>query len=101
MEGRELPPEKELLEYIPVEMFDTAQQKLALGEKPRNSRSRYAKGLHRSRATIQVAVEVMDHPIGVGEISHELLRLSHLRVARERPVASILTGSFFGMSASH
>ncbi|MGA2409689.1 MAG: SDR family oxidoreductase [Candidatus Binataceae bacterium] len=25
MEGRELPPEKELLEYIPVEMFDTAQ----------------------------------------------------------------------------
>jgi NAD(P)-dependent dehydrogenase (short-subunit alcohol dehydrogenase family) len=25
MEGRELPPDKELLEYIPVEMFDTAQ----------------------------------------------------------------------------
>jgi len=25
MEGRELPPEKELLEHIPVEMFDTAQ----------------------------------------------------------------------------
>src|SRR5215475_8250402 len=25
LEGRELPPEKELLEYIPVEMFDTAQ----------------------------------------------------------------------------
>jgi NAD(P)-dependent dehydrogenase (short-subunit alcohol dehydrogenase family) len=25
MEGRELPPEKELLEYIPVEMFDIAQ----------------------------------------------------------------------------
>jgi NAD(P)-dependent dehydrogenase (short-subunit alcohol dehydrogenase family) len=25
MEGRELPPEKELLKYIPVEMFDTAQ----------------------------------------------------------------------------
>jgi NAD(P)-dependent dehydrogenase (short-subunit alcohol dehydrogenase family) len=25
MEGRELPPEKELLEYIPVEIFDTAQ----------------------------------------------------------------------------
>jgi NAD(P)-dependent dehydrogenase (short-subunit alcohol dehydrogenase family) len=25
MEGRELPPENELLEYIPVEMFDTAQ----------------------------------------------------------------------------
>lgn len=25
MEGRELPPEKELLEYIPIEMFDTAQ----------------------------------------------------------------------------
>ena len=25
MEGRELPPEKELLEYIPVEMFDFAQ----------------------------------------------------------------------------
>jgi hypothetical protein len=24
-QGRELPPEKELLEYIPVEMFDTAQ----------------------------------------------------------------------------
>jgi NAD(P)-dependent dehydrogenase (short-subunit alcohol dehydrogenase family) len=25
LEGRDLPPEKELLEYIPVEMFDTAQ----------------------------------------------------------------------------
>ena len=25
MEGRELPPDKELLEYIPVELFDTAQ----------------------------------------------------------------------------
>jgi NAD(P)-dependent dehydrogenase (short-subunit alcohol dehydrogenase family) len=25
LEGRELPPDKELLEYIPVEMFDTAQ----------------------------------------------------------------------------
>jgi NAD(P)-dependent dehydrogenase (short-subunit alcohol dehydrogenase family) len=25
IEGRELPPEKELLEHIPVEMFDTAQ----------------------------------------------------------------------------
>lgn len=25
MEGRELPPEKELLEHIPIEMFDTAQ----------------------------------------------------------------------------
>jgi len=25
MEGRELPPDKELLEFIPVEMFDTAQ----------------------------------------------------------------------------
>src|SRR5262252_487089 len=25
LEGRELPPEKELLEYIPVEIFDTAQ----------------------------------------------------------------------------
>ena len=25
MEGRDLPPEKELLEYFPVEMFDTAQ----------------------------------------------------------------------------
>ena len=25
MEGRELPPERELLEHIPVEMFDTAQ----------------------------------------------------------------------------
>jgi NAD(P)-dependent dehydrogenase (short-subunit alcohol dehydrogenase family) len=25
LEGRELPPEKELLEHIPVEMFDTAQ----------------------------------------------------------------------------
>lgn len=25
MEGRELPPDKELLEYIPIEMFDTAQ----------------------------------------------------------------------------
>ena len=24
LEGRDLPPEKELLEYIPVEMFDTA-----------------------------------------------------------------------------
>jgi NAD(P)-dependent dehydrogenase (short-subunit alcohol dehydrogenase family) len=26
LEGRDLPPDKELLEYIPVEMFDTAQQ---------------------------------------------------------------------------
>jgi NAD(P)-dependent dehydrogenase (short-subunit alcohol dehydrogenase family) len=26
LEGRDLPPEQELLEYIPVEMFDTAQQ---------------------------------------------------------------------------
>ncbi|HLI80407.1 MAG TPA: hypothetical protein VKV03_10515, partial [Candidatus Binataceae bacterium] len=26
LEGRELPPDKELLEYIPVEMFDTAQR---------------------------------------------------------------------------
>src|SRR5205807_1357837 len=26
LEGRDLPPEKELLEHIPVEMFDTAQQ---------------------------------------------------------------------------
>src|SRR6202023_1867782 len=25
LEGRDLPPDKELLEYIPVEMFDTAQ----------------------------------------------------------------------------
>ncbi len=25
LEGRDLPPEKELLEHIPVEMFDTAQ----------------------------------------------------------------------------
>jgi NAD(P)-dependent dehydrogenase (short-subunit alcohol dehydrogenase family) len=25
LEGRDLPPEKELLEYIPIEMFDTAQ----------------------------------------------------------------------------
>jgi NAD(P)-dependent dehydrogenase (short-subunit alcohol dehydrogenase family) len=25
LEGRDLPPEKELLEYVPVEMFDTAQ----------------------------------------------------------------------------
>ena len=25
LEGRELPPDKELLEYVPVEMFDTAQ----------------------------------------------------------------------------
>ena len=25
LEGRDLPPEKELLEYIPLEMFDTAQ----------------------------------------------------------------------------
>ena len=25
LEGRDLPPEKELLEHIPVDMFDTAQ----------------------------------------------------------------------------
>src|SRR6202048_3487905 len=27
LEGRDLPPDKELLEYIPVEMFDTAQDR--------------------------------------------------------------------------
>ena len=34
LEGRDLPPEKELLEHIPVEMFDTAQHIASRGPVP-------------------------------------------------------------------